>query len=320
MELLLGGRIGDVCEWLDVKLDEATMSVPYATLREALPQSRIEAAHAFLGAKSQHLDVRSERRDAEATVLGSKMITGSEVFLESTALRLCGKADRVRRCDDGVLEISDFKTGAITDTNGELKASYVLQVQAYGLMALELEPQTSLRLLLDNGEESAVPSDLDSLNAARDHILEFVARFPAGAMMPVEELASPGSECTRCGIRPSCTAYLTAAPDWWHDVPDEIGFAPADTWGEVKKFLPEGEHSVTLNLTDAAGRSVRVRRIDTRHGLRRESVGEAVYFFNLLADAVRRGFAGQRPHPRLFHELPGVEDPTARAWTVRVYG
>jgi hypothetical protein len=217
------------------------------------------------------------------------------------------------------LEIVDYKTGTITDANGELKSEYVLQLQAYALMAQEQTSESAIRLYVDNGDETAVPSDAKSLTAARDHIREFVERFPSGALLSPGELADPGADCRWCRIRPTCPAYRTEAPSWWRDIPNRIDIEPWDTWGEVTSVSRTADNAVTVDLLDAASRAVRVRRLDTRHGIDDRSIGTMVYIFDLVADSLRRGFTGERPHPRLFHELPDSNDASTRAWTIQVY-
>ena len=252
-----------------------------------------------------------------ANTSGSRLF-GPEVWLSSPTLRLKGKADFISRAADGTFEIVDFKTGVVSGSNGELKDEYVLQLQAYALMLRERINTAPLRLVLDNGERTPVPSDDGSLDLARERIEELTSQFSKHSAVRSRDVAHPGQECASCGIRPSCAAYLEAAPDWWVDVPDEIDFEPLDTWGEATR-VDEIDIGLTVHLKDQAGRSVKIDRLDTTHGLTKNSAGEEIWLFNLCADNRRRGFKGQRPHPRLFHELPVTDGVGTRAWDISVF-
>jgi hypothetical protein len=252
-----------------------------------------------------------------ATSSGSRLF-GSEVWLSSPTLRLKGRADFISRTADGAIEIVDFKTGGVFGPNGEIKDEYVIQLQAYGLMLQERIEGAPLRLVLDNGDQVPVPSDDGSLDLARERIEQFTSQYPNSSAVRSDEVARPGPECVSCRIRPSCAAYLGVAPLWWVDVPDEIGFEPLDAWGETTR-VGEIENGLTVHLKDRAGRSVKIDRLEPTHGLTRNSVGDEIWLFNLCADNRRRGFNGQRPHPRLFHELPGSDGPGPRAWDIAVF-
>jgi hypothetical protein len=212
----------------------------------------------------------------------------------------------------------DFKTGVVSGQNSEIKAEYALQLQAYALMLAETIGTTPMRLVLDNGERTPVPSDGASLSQAREQIEGFTSQFPKSSIVRPDEFAHPGPECSSCRIRPSCPVYIEAAPVWWLDVPVGIDFEPLDTWGEITR-VSGGHMGLTVHLKDQAGRSVKVDRLGETHGVTDDGAGEEIWLFNLLADNRRRGFGGQRPHPRLFHELPGTDGSGRRAWNISVF-
>jgi RecB family exonuclease len=320
LELLATGELPDPLKWLDARLDEPTTgATPYRCLREAVPERRIETARQMFDrrATSQGGGRGWQAREEIADHAAGSRLFGPEVWLSSRALRLRGKADLISRTTDGAIEIVDFKTGGVSGPNGEIKDEYVLQLQAYALLLRERTESTPLRLVLDNGERTRIPSDGGALNLARERIEEFTSQFPKSSAVRARDVAHPGSECGSCGVRPSCAAYLDAAPGWWVDVPDEIDFEPLDTWGETAR-VGESETGLTVHLKDQAGRSVKIDRLDPAHGVTRNSVGKEIWLFNLCADNRRRGFKGQRPHPRLFHELPGSDGVGARAWDILV--
>lgn len=320
LELFLSGELPDPLKWLDGKLDEpANLASPYHCLREAVPDRKVQTARQMFDRRASQGSGRSwEAEGAISAHTSGGRLFGPEVWLSSPTLRLKGKADFISRATDGTIEIVDFKTGGVFGSNGEIKDEYTLQLQAYALMLRERIETTPLRLVLDNGERTPVPSDDGSLNIARERIEEFTSQFPKHSAVRSGDIAHPGQECVSCGIRPSCAAYLGAAPVWWVDVPDEIDFEPLDTWGETTR-VGEIDIGLTVHLKDQAGRSVKIDRLDPAHGLTRNSVGEEIWLFNLCADNRRRGFKGQRPHPRLFHELPESDVVGPRAWDISVF-
>ena len=158
---------------------------------------------------------------------------GSEVPLFSASLRLRGSADLITQSNE-IVQIVDYKTGRLTDAEGEIRHTYRLQLLAYALMVLEQEPKAKITLALDNGSRMQVDFDDDDLDDARREIDRMVAALPVGADVAAANLAEPGPDCVACSIRPSCPAYLAAAPGWWHDVPAGLPFVPQDSWGEVR--------------------------------------------------------------------------------------
>jgi hypothetical protein len=313
--LLSTGEVTNAVEWFNEQLDaQPGDSARYPNLRAAIPKGKIRSLEMWLMRIPPTVTARPDHKARQG---GRQRMFGAEVALTSESLRLNGRADLIRRAEDAVIEIVDFKTGDLRSVDGEIKTAYALQLQAYALMFEEQFGASSLRLILNNGREELVPSDREALGEARERIAAFVERFPAGSRLSTKSVASPGSGCGTCRLRPGCLAYMEAAPNWWPDVPAEIAPEPPDTWGELVKVI-DSEPGRTLLLVDAARRHVQVSRIDADHPVTPRDLGKTCWLFNLRADSIRRGFSGQRPHPRLFHELP--RDPTERrAWDIAVY-
>lgn len=313
IELSSKGEISDIVEWFNQQVDASTgENAEHVDLRAAVTAAKVRSVEMFLARVS--VTVRREpRRDARSG--GPRRTFGAEVALVSESLRLMGRADFVRRADDNQIEIIDFKTGDVRTADGEIKPAYALQLQAYALMLEEQVGSSSVRLILDNGRQELVPSDRESLAQARERIEAFTERFPRGSSWTPTAVASPGKSCRTCQIRPTCTAYIETAPSWWSDVPDGVAPLPPDTWGEIV-HVADLLSGYSVDLVDAAHRRVRVNPLDRRHGL--DAGTEWAWLFNLLPDRVRRGFSGERPHPRMFHELSGgPRDP--QAWDTQVY-
>ena len=261
-----------------------------------------------------------EQQGAAFAAGHERPLRGEEKWLESLDLRLGGKADLIRDAGGGVVEIVDFKSGAVKDPDGQLKWSYQLQLQAYGLMLLESEPDIELRLVVDNGREHRVDSTHDALLSAKSEITERLRGLPPAGEVATAGLAQPGEACWGCPIRPSCSVYQDQAPTWWSGG-DGPSMLPNDTWGEVTSVENLGDR-MELYLRDDAGRLVRIQ------GLGRDRLdselpesGDHVWLFDLMAVPSRRiGYSGERLHPRSMRDQPHPLDQRAfRSWTTEVF-
>lgn len=243
-------------------------------------------------------------------------VTGPEINLESRALRLRGRADRIRQLGVRMFEVRDFKTGATVDEHGEIKPEIALQLQAYGLMLMERLPNAQVRLVVDDGEEREVPFDLETRRATRDALERFASSMPPPGRSSAVELASSGQACLGCQVRHVCPVYRTNAPTWWKQYPSEIERLPSDVWGVASEI--RGDTRIDLVLRDDAARRVRIDGLDGRHGIGHAVVGSRIWFFGLEATGATRAFDGSRFHPRSFHELPR-DRLERRAWTPQVF-
>lgn len=133
-----------------------------------------------------------------------------ELSLRATQIGWKGKADLLILSPD-VCELTDFKTGAATETHR-------LQIETYALLwsrDVELNPEARLveRLVLAYSRGNVVlpgPTG-DELNALQ---VEMVARREAAiaavSQLPPEARPDPSS-CLRCGVRPLCEDYWMPA-------------------------------------------------------------------------------------------------------------
>lgn len=244
-------------------------------------------------------------------------LTGFEVGLRSTTLRLRGKADRIRQLGPNSFEVRDFKTGVTLDEYGEVKAEIALQLWAYGFMLLERRPGCEVRLVVDDGSEREVPFDLGARTRAKRALQELIEVMPPAGPSAAGTLAVPGKGCWGCDARHVCPAYRASAPEWWLQYPETIDRLSNDTWGTVVEIIGDGR--VDVLLRDDAGRRVRVDGVDSRHGVVSELIGKRIWFFGLEATGATRSFDGARFHPRSFHELPR-DRMERRAWALHVFG
>lgn len=257
------------------------------------------------------------RAGASARWKGGSRLTGPEVGFQSLALRLRGKADRVRQVGPREFEVRDFKTGVTLDEHGDVKEEIVLQLWAYGFMLLERRPDCEVRLIVDDGSEREVPFDAEARSRARRTLDAILDSIPTPGHSSASDLAAPGKGCWGCQVRHVCPAYRATAPEWWRQYPEQIERVSNDTWGTVVDVIGEGR--VDVILRDEAGRRVRIDGVDARHVLSPAMVGKRIWFFGLEATGATRGFDGGRFHPRSFHEL-SRDRMERRAWALHVFG
>jgi hypothetical protein len=260
----------------------------------------------------ENRDVRTEK---PASMKSGPAKTGVEVPLSSAALRLRGRADRIRRLEANTYEIRDYKSGAVLDEDGVVKDSIALQLRAYGLMFLESEPRARVLLVVDIGKELPVAFDDAVREESRARIEGLISNLPTAGNRPMHSIAKPGADCLGCRVRHICQVYLHHAPAWWVRYPGDGGRIANDTWGVVTA-VSGGTSSVDVALTDASGRRVCIDRLDRRHGITASAVGRQLWFFDLEGSGPNRDFRGQRYHSRVFHELPR-DRRERRAWGVQ---
>ena len=303
----------------DDGLDQEFGGGQAGSLRDSLPAAAVEKQRSILENRAR--EAVGDRTGAQGPGLPPRR--GREVRLESSEpeLGLAGSADLIADCPDGVVEIVDYKTGEVADADGSLRPEYAIQLQAYALMLLEREPSTRLRLVLDNGSRTEVPSGRVDLARARDEITRIRAAVPSRGVIQTSAFASPGEACRYCPVRPGCSAYRRKAPMWWsgQDAPEKM---PLDTWGRVTDWRRTEEGLVELELDDAAARLVRIQGLPPERASRSDLRDlESVYFFDLNSAARRRSdFLGSPLHPRDFHAHSPSGDPSDRAWTLEVFG
>ena len=256
-------------------------------------------------------------RNGSSELPATETLTGVEVPLRSSALRLKGRADRIRRIGANLYQIRDFKSGRVRDDQGEVKETIALQLQAYGLTLLEAKPEAEVVLIADTGDELNIPFDVAARTSAREKIDAVMSFVPVAGTHPIRELAKAGLDCLGCAVRHLCGTYMNQAPAWWRSYPAGRNRISPDIWGTIIA-IKEGIDSVDIVLNDAAGRRVNIDRLDRRHGLSERHVGQPLWLFDLESSGPARDFRGQRYHPRVFHELPR-DQRERRAWGLQVF-
>ena len=230
------------------------------------------------------------------------VILGSEQAAVNPELRLRGRPDWSVERRPGQVEIVDYKSGHIRDHDGQLLDGHVVQMQLYALLVEAAFPEATVTLYLEQASRVSVPwgpQERDQVTARLHTMLE---RLPAGSIQPASGIASPGIHCSKCRLRPVCSAYLGQMPEWWRDERDHPRPLPLDVWGDVTRVVHQGP-VFSLRMTDAASRRV---RIDGLSSLSTDSVvcqGDQMWFFDLESSEDRNQH-GAIVQPRNFHQAP----------------
>ena len=240
-----------------------------------------------------------------------------ETTRESNRYRLRGRPDVVRWLGYNRLEVRDFKSGAIVDADGNMMESIRLQLWAYGLMILDEFPKVIVELIVDDGADHRIPFGQTEQRIAADQISEKLRGLSVDAEMSSAEIARPGQACVSCGIRHICSAYKTAAPEWWRSVPDGMKQLPNDSWGTLLE-IEERDESMRVRIEDVARRTVAIDTLSHRHGISTDSLGKPFAFFNLAPRGRSRSPDGIAFHPHNFYELPR-DNYERRAWSAEVF-
>jgi hypothetical protein len=199
--------------------------------------------------------------------------------LRSEEFELTGQLDYLLVADNCV--IGDYKTGAILDSEGRMKAHYRNQLLLYGMLANECGYGLNFELNLA-GSDSTQSFRFDRANCADlEQRLKAASNLaPLGRAVDQESLASVGGGCVNCNFRPGCGQYRKAAPDLWRSAPTDSALPP-DTWGTVREVFADasGEDYVAVHLVDAVDRFVAVTGIPKRHfgGVPNKGMTIAVY-------------------------------------------
>ncbi|WP_426746276.1 PD-(D/E)XK nuclease family protein [Myxococcus faecalis] len=262
-----------------------------------------------VGEKSP-LRVKQKGGSAPNDVFPNSFSLGAEQWWTCNPLRLRGRADEARLTADGVIEVTDYKTGVSVDANGRLMPNIEMQMELYLLMAETLTSRPA-RGRVYGRKEVSVPWDLEKSKRLLVHLQEFTARFPVGKQLAADVAALPGTHCIGCRLRPSCKQYLERVPAWWENNGEHPRPLPFDVWGRITRH-ERAAQGWSVWLEDAAGRRVVLRGLADTHGIGSLPAGILLYAFNL--EPTEDTYAhGRRIHPRSFHEWqPGPRWRCAR--------
>lgn len=236
---------------------------------------------------------------------------GREPLWQCVGLRLRGRPDEAVFGTEGCIDITDLKTGTVWTEDGQIAPAIRMQLYLYGLMAESLVPGKSVRLLVNNFEESKVPWSEQERNESLVRLNAIRAEYPVGSVMDAVDVSRPGPQCITCRIRHRCGNYLNAVPAWWPNGKGHPRPLPWDVWGRLESIRAcRGGWSVWMR--DPAGRRVQVEGIKPDRPLEDVRVGDELFFFGLEpAEDVRPH--GLRIQPLNFFETaPGPPWRSAR--------
>lgn len=261
------------------------------------------------GARSSSRDKRDEREGDSATI---QVSTGSERPMRLPDSRLSGRPDRVERDSDGILHITDLKTGSVRDKEGQPLRYYALQVRLYGLMVERIDSDARVRLWLEGSERVEVPWD-DAVRSETEELLDTaLSDLPDDLSLPADSLAREGPQCGRCRIRHRCPRYRSVAPTWWRTTSTTKPVASFDAWGTLLEVSTKDERSYEVLLRDAADRKVRISGLEAGLGIGNLRDGDRIWFFDLEPSETLprhgvfvhpRNFHGERPSPAWYDAL-----------------
>jgi len=213
-------------------------------LYETVSPSELAARVGVAKRLATNLTVRTKsgarRRPRPLPLRNSDPFARSNVWLNSTEHDLCGSLDHLERTQEGLLTVSEAKTGRIRDTEGQLKGEHFAQLLSYGLLVQANMHAESivLRLCGIDGTEVVRFDDVFAENA-RSALQHLQTLLPRNVQLKSSELATCGTGCYRCSYRNRCADYRAWAPRRWTD--PESGHLPLDCWGIMEKVEADSE-------------------------------------------------------------------------------
>lgn len=321
-------ELDDLLREAEARLSSDPATAHFAKLEETVPpvewhnavEEVIAVAERLAAAAPTEVRVVSSGRSSSDTVHFDRLRgpgRWSEVRIDAPSIRLSGRMDVVERRGANVVTVRDYKSGRIRERDGSVRPHIELQLRLYALAILAVEPSAWVELQASDGsEDHPVVLDGAIIGETRDWLEGILSGLPAGAIVRTEEVATPGHGCSYCSSRHVCPAYRQAAPALWRSG-SEARPLPFDTWGEATRVAEE-RGLLTLELLDAAGRRVKIRRLDRRHVTPYEPrPGSELWLFG-LSTAPKNVSQGCFFHPRNFFELPS-DSSERRAWSLAVF-
>lgn len=240
----------------------------------------------------------------------------AELAVDTSSIRLRGQLDLVEFMSRDQIVIHDYKTGQVRDNNGNVNPKIATQLRLYALALTAIRPSAEIRAMVSDGhEELSIATDPEELEQTSDWLHSLLESLPAGEVVSVAELASPGMACRYCQYRHVCAPYIKVAPLLWRQGSEHP--LPNDAWGEVSKIEKLSEF-LSIELRDNSGRRIKIHRISSRHGpLEEFTNSDELYFFGLGCSA-RCVTGGRFYGSRNFFELQAI-DSVERAWSLAIF-
>ena len=207
-----------------------------------------------------------------------------EVSLRSALLGMAGRADRIELQLPNNVLVTDVKTGAITDKEGEAKYEYVLQLAAYEAMIKEIWPDAVIQLFLEAGHVLEVKLNDEIRRDFRERLntLQSILKSKSETIVSAVSVQTKGPHCLGCSVRHVCATYREVLTNdtFGSSLGTEVIQEVSDGFGTVvKKQFVLGHHVV--NLVTATNRRIQLRS-KYAWQVSEIAVGEDIYFFNFV--------------------------------------
>jgi hypothetical protein len=235
--------------------------------------------------------------------------------MESKDLGIAGSIDHLEVESPGTTVITDWKTGAIFDSAGEIVSAYRMQLAAYKLLCQEAAPNTNIKTVLNNG----IPIEVDISQGDIVQTLEIVRRLSfgleGGSIHRASELTEPGPECARCTLRHVCPAYRKNLEEGTvADLATSYG-SVRDLQGSVRNMAPDGDLKMAT-LNSPTGSALQIRGLSSRFD-NIGTEGSEILAFGFIPQ-FRQTRRGARAAPNTFREIVSGGAAT-RAWSAEAF-
>lgn len=253
------------------------------------------------------------RPDFKQSLAPSIAHSDHEVWLESELLGFRGSADLLEFIGDHSIRITDWKTGPVLDSNGEVKANYRLQLAAYQMLVRERWPDRKVETQLYNGEVMIVQVTSDDEETVRQSVSKIKRTINGRSKARAEDLALKGAECADCAIRHRCPTYMEELRRTGRGLSAIEGQWSGDILGCVSSSQTQGDTTV-VNLTLPSGATAQMRWFSSRMEVS-ELKGQTVVGFGLIPLTRRSRVDGKILEPLIYEE----SNHSRRAWQAEIF-
>jgi hypothetical protein len=324
----IASPLDEILRQEEARLAAASVRPSYTEIRDGFTaQQWTKKRHLAIARTLEVLASRPTRPSESEASRGSEIqldrilqrtnFAGSEVPLESVKLRLRARLDYLKIFPDGLVEVTDFKSGNVIDEEGEIENVTAIQLRLYGLMLLELISNSRLQLKVVSGTGTTeVSFSREDVENTRAWLSQRTSALRDGEQAEASSLAVVGPQCRGCTARLICPAYRNAVSELWKrtDLAMEL---PLDTAGTILQ-VEAGTEQTTLKIQDLAGRVAKIHRLSAPPFHPTQFGRDSLFWFFNLASSEAHPLHGIWRHPRNFYDLP-CNSLEHRAWTLQAY-
>ena len=169
-------------------------------------------------------------RGSASTTPDNNIITLPEERIECQDIGLIGVIDKLV-IDNDQIDIIDYKSGAVTDENGNIKEDYVVQLHLYAAMCThkKLGEIHSLKLIDINGEVYGVPYDEQRAQQLLVDVQNSISRLnKALEDRDFDGLINPDAErCCYCSCRHICKRRIQSSDSPYKTISGKVESIPS---------------------------------------------------------------------------------------------